>query len=394
LNRIQDINKKLIEVKAKAEGANMLKSAFLANMSHEIRTPMNAIMGFSGLLMQQGLSTEKIQDYAQIINNSTNQLLGIISDIIDISKIETGQIFIDLEMVNINQLINELFITYQKIIKPKNISFKCSCELPNTPIQVKTDGNRIKQVFCNLLNNAIKFTKEGEIEFGYNVKGNFVEFFVKDTGMGISKENYELIFERFRQLKKTNDEIYGGNGLGLSISKALIEKLGGSITVYSELDKGSIFKFTIPYLEGNEIDIASKETTKTENFDWNDKTILIVDDDQYSYTFLKELLLDSNANLVHAWNGKEAGIQVKNNSDISVVLMDIKMPYMDGYEATRIIKQLYPKLPVIAQTAFALTQEKKRALKAGCDNYLSKPIDIIHLKNTINSYLSDIKVIN
>jgi PAS domain S-box-containing protein len=389
LNRIQHINDELIITKAKAEESDKLKSSFLANMSHEIRTPLTAIMGFSAFLLHPGLSNEKIENFVQIINASSLQLMTIISDIIDISKIETGQITIESELININNLLNELWVTYKKLVELKKLSLNCLCDRPNNVIQVKTDGNRVKQVLCNLLNNAIKFTKEGNIEFGYKIKGNFIVFYVKDTGIGISQENHALVFQRFRQVDATDNRIYGGNGLGLSISKALVEKLGGAITVDSELGVGSTFMFTVPFIEKIDSTVSTELTTKPDKFmHWNEKTILIVEDEANNHAYIEALLSVTNVNILHAWNGKEAVEQVKNHPDISLVLMDVKMPLMDGYEATRIIKKMRPTLPVIAQTAYALSYERKNALEAGCDNYISKPINRDLFMEVINNYLS------
>lgn len=247
IHRIQHINNDLIIAKDKAEESDHLKSAFLSNMSHEIRTPMNAIMGFSELILDLGLSNEKLNNYVRIINVNTIQLLSVISDIIDISKIETGQFSIDLQLVDVNKLMNELFSTYDKLVDLKKLRLIYSPDGPNKTIQVRTDENRIRQVLCNLLDNAIKFTKEGEIQFGYTVQKNFLEFYVKDSGIGIAPQDQSIVFKHFMQIKATKKQLNGGNGLGLSISRALEEKLGGTIRVDSELGIGSSFLFTIPY---------------------------------------------------------------------------------------------------------------------------------------------------
>jgi len=247
VNQIQKINNELIIAKNKAEESDKLKSAFLANMSHEIRTPMNSIIGFSELLLEPELSKYELDNYVEIIHANSQQLLTIISDIIDISKIEAGLFSIESTKVDINLLMGELFDTYDKIVDLKKLSLVFSPEKPNNLIQVKTDGNRIKQVICNLLNNAIKFTNQGKIQFGYKLKQKFIEFYVIDSGIGIASENQSLIFNRFRQVAPTKKTLNGGNGLGLAISKALVEKLGGTIHVQSELGKGSRFAFTIPY---------------------------------------------------------------------------------------------------------------------------------------------------
>ena len=249
INHIQTINNELIVAKNNAEESDRLKSAFLSNMSHEIRTPLNSIMGFSSFLLEPDISKKDIHEFVNIININSQKLLTIISDIMDISKVEASQFIVDSEPVNINKLTNELFVTYKKSVDQKKISLKCVCDRPTELIQIRTDGNRIKQVLSNLLNNAIKFTNEGEIEFGYKLSAKFIDFYVNDSGIGIDPKNYALIFERFRQIEGSKKQLNSGNGLGLSISKALVEKLGGTITVNSELGKGSSFAFTIPFVE-------------------------------------------------------------------------------------------------------------------------------------------------
>ncbi len=247
ISRIQHINNDLIISKEKAVESDKLKSVFLANMSHEIRTPMNAISGFCELLLQTGLSNGDISHYVQIINISSQHLLSIISDIMDISKIEAGQLSVESELIDINKLMGELFDTYEKIVDLKKLRLIYSPEKPNNLIQLKTDGNRVKQIICNLLNNAIKFTNKGEINFGYRLKENSIEFFVKDSGIGIALEDQSLIFKRFSQIASSKKQLNSGNGLGLSISKALVEKLGGTIAVHSKPGTGSSFIFTIPF---------------------------------------------------------------------------------------------------------------------------------------------------
>lgn len=389
LSHIQNMNEELIHSKIKAEESDKLKTAFLANMSHEIRTPMNAIMGFSEFLIQPGITKEKLADYANIINKSGHQLLSVISDIIEISKIEAGQISIEFELVNINSLMNEIFEIYKRIVELKKLNLNCLYDHSADSIEVNTDGNRIKQIFCNLLNNALKFTRQGKIEFGYTVKENYIEFYVTDTGIGISPENHDLIFQRFRQVEVTDKQIYGGNGLGLSISKALVEKLGGKISIFSELKKGSTFVFTIP----NEIVVEKKvsaevEPNSPESVNWSDRTLLIVEDEINNHTYLEELLNITKAKIIHAWDGREAVEKVRTHPEISLVLMDVKLPVMNGYEATKVIKQLKPNLPVIAQTAYALSHDKRQAIEAGCNDYLSKPINKIQFIKVLNRYLS------
>jgi PAS domain S-box-containing protein len=386
IDQIKSINNDLILAKNKAEESDKLKSAFLANMSHEIRTPMNAIIGFSEFLLQPELSKDKLEKYVHIIIASSQQLLAIINDIIDISKIESGQLYIESELVNVNKLMDELFVSYKRLVDLKQLKLICQVPNPNKLIQVKTDESRIRQVICNLLNNAIKFTKEGEISFGYTIQENFIEFYVEDSGIGIAPENLSLIFKRFRQVNATNKQLNEGNGLGLSISKALVEKLGGTISANSKPGIGSSFVFTIPY--ENEILNTMATTSETVQYNWDDKTILIVEDEVNNHSYINELLSVANAKTLHAWDGKQAVELVKNHPEISLVLMDLKMPVMDGNEAMQLIKQIEPELTVIAQTAYANSDSRKRAIKVGFDNYLTKPIDSILFMEVLNSYLS------
>jgi len=388
INQIRKINLELYSAKEKAEESDMLKSMFLANMSHEIRTPMNAIMGFSDLLLEEGLSKAKIGKYVQIIHSSSLQLLTVISDILDISKIEAGQIHFSSDLIDINKLMSQLFQTYKKSGKLKNNRLRCTCEKPKETVQTMTDGNRIKQVLCNLLDNAIKFTNNGAIEMGYKMVGNFIEFYVKDTGIGISQDNHELVFQRFRQVDATDNRINGGNGLGLSISKALVEKLGGSIHLKSNLGKGSEIRFTIPITNSTLINLDQlTDTFSIPLFEGEGKTILIAEDEINSYAYFEEILRTSKVKIIHAWNGNEAVEFVKNDSNISLVLMDIKMQDMNGYEALRVIKKIRPELPVIAQTAYAMSLDITQSLQAGFDNYISKPIARDSLIELISGYL-------
>jgi CheY-like chemotaxis protein len=346
-------------------------------------------MGFSEILLQPDLTKEKHEDYVHIINTSSTQLLAIISDIIDISKIEAGQITTHLELVDINNLLHELHTIYNKTVELKKIKLIMSPDSLNDSPHIITDGNKIKQVFCNLLNNAIKFTKEGTIEFGYKIKGDFIEFYVKDTSIGIAPEHFGLVFQRFRQVEITNARTYGGNGLGLSISKALIEKLGGAINVSSELGKGSIFSFSVPFVTETAPPMNTfKKTEPAQLFNWDDKTILLVEDEANNHVYISELLAFTNIQILHAWDGREAVDLVKKHSEISLVLMDIKMPIMDGFEATRMIKQIRSNLPVIAQSAYAFNGDKLQAQEAGCDDYLVKPIKKKNILDLMSIYLN------
>lgn len=389
LNRIQHINTELIEAKNKAEESDALKSSFLANMSHEIRTPLNAIMGFSSLLKDPDLSPEKTEHFVDIIESSGQQLITIINDILDMSKIEANQITITSGVVKIDFVLQELYQQFKKLGELKNLELFLNPDNPGHNILTITDEFRLRQILCNLLNNAIKFTAEGSVTFGYTLYNNQIAFYVKDTGIGIATENLSVIFRPFRQVESTLTRNYGGNGLGLSISRALVEKLGGSISVDSVPGKGSTFTFTIPHLRTPAANGNLAGTNQPEPFrNWDKHIILVAEDEIYNYDYIEELLSHTNVKILHAWDGLEAVALVREHPDISLVLMDIKMPVMDGYAATRQIKVLRPQLPVVAQTAFALNAEKNYALEAGFDNYLSKPVTREFFIEVIGRYLN------
>ena len=394
LDYIRNINSELIVSKNKAEESDKLKSAFLANMSHEIRTPLNGILGFSSILMDPELSKENAKKYIGIIDSSGQQLLTIINDILDISKIEAGQIPISLEVLNINQTLKELLQQFMKEAELKNLVLILYSDHLKETILIKTDANRFRQVFCNLLSNAIKFTSEGKIEFGFALKDDLIEFYVKDSGIGIATEDQSIIFKPFRKVASTTTHLYAGTGLGLAISKALVEKLGGTITLKSSPQKGSTFIFTIPYTKN--IEPQQQPPLKIESdllHNGYQKTVLIAEDEIYNYYYIEELLKPMNVKTLHAWNGLEAVELAKNHPDISLVLMDIRMPEMDGLAATKLIKELRPQLPVIAQTAYATREDRENALASGFDYYLSKPIRRALFVEVIDKYLVGNKVL-
>ncbi len=374
--RIQ-AEQEIIDSKEKAEESERLKSAFLANMSHEIRTPMNGILGFSALLEDRGLESEKQQDYIKIIQESGNRMLNTINDIINISKIDSGQMTIDLRMTNINEQIEFIYRFFKPEIEVNGLMFKTRVGLSSNDAMIKSDNEKIIGVLTNLVNNAIKFTKEGSIEFGYEKKGEHLEFFVKDTGSGISRKNRELIFDRFRQGSESLTRNYEGSGLGLTISKSFVELLGGRIWVESEVGKGSTFYFTIPYIAVFKENNAIKDgvSGKEKQTQIKKLKILIVEDDEISDLYITEILEEISSEVLHAKSGIKAIELCKKNPDIDLVLMDIKMPGMGGHEATRQIRQFNKDVIIIAQTAFGLSGDKEKAIEAGCNDYISKPIE-------------------
>jgi PAS domain S-box-containing protein len=375
-NKIQEMNADLVAAKQRAEESDKLKTAFLANMSHEIRTPMNGILGFSQLLLSPNLSPDERGEYVNIIQNCGNQLLAIINDLIDISKIEANMITLITGKENLNELINEQFLMFKDKAQGADISLSFSAGLSNAQSYIITDGTRLRQIIGNLLNNAFKFTRQGHIKFGYTLKSSTLEFFVEDSGIGIPVDQQELIFNRFRQVETELERQAGGTGLGLAISKALVNKMGGNIWVRSEPYFGSVFYFTIPYLKPTLQHETKATRIEPQTFDTNTQlNVLIAEDNEVNFIFLKELLSDLKPNIIWVTNGKDAVDRVKANPEIDMILMDIKMPIMDGYQATREIKKIKKDIPIIAQTAYSFATDRQKAMEAGCDDYISKPID-------------------
>lgn len=390
------IEDQLTRAKEKAEESDKLKTAFLQNMSHEIRTPMNAIMGFSELLPEQFHDREKLLYFSSIINRRCSDLLAIINDILDISKIESGQVSVFLEPLDLNKLFNELYDLFkdQNIkISKENIQFLINKEINPEQSVVITDPVKVKQVFINLINNAFKFTQNGIIETGcyYDEEGSLV-FFVSDTGIGIPHDKQSAIFERFTQLNNDITNGAGGTGLGLAIVKGLIEILNGEIWLDSEPDKGSRFYFRIPLQFSNsETPVDSEYNQQGNIFPISSKTLLIVEDDTYNLQYLKEIMAYTGFAVLTSQYGENA-IQIAKNKHIDIVLMDIRLPDIDGYEVTRQIKKIKPRIKIIAQTAYATEADKLKALDSGCDGFISKPITRKKLFSAIENQLIGMKL--
>jgi PAS domain S-box-containing protein len=388
--KLKIINDELKASKEKAEESDQLKSAFLANMSHEIRTPMNAILGFSTLIRNRILTEEKRKDYLELINSNCRQLLRIISDIIDISKIEAGQISIFNKNFSLNKTLHDLYLSFNNQLEAmkKPIQIVLKTGLSNEESSIYTDKVRLEQILANLLSNAIKFTDQGLIEFGYYIdRRSDIIFYVKDSGIGMTPKEQAVIFDRFRQVSSSYNKIYGGTGLGLSISKGLAEKLGGTIWVESEVGNGSTFYFNVPYKPGIRADRPPQIEYST-NYSWKGKTILIAEDEEVNYNLLETILIPTKARIIRAKNGIEAINLCNDIPEIDIVLMDIKMPDMNGFDATKKIKSTRKELTIIAQTAYAMSVDEDNCLRAGCDDYISKPLSIDDLLNKINKYLS------
>ncbi len=370
----------LITAKEKAQESDRLKSAFLANMSHEIRTPMNAILGFGSFLKDPELSTEKRNYFADIINRSANHLLNLINDIVDISKIDAGQMTVIETECKLNEFLFEIYQFFHSVVTGKQIEISIKKSLPDGFDVIKTDTTRLRQILINLIGNAVKFTNEGSIEIKYLIsENNELEFLIKDSGIGISEKELPIIFNRFRQADETLTRNYGGTGLGLSISKACVELLGGKIVVKSEHGKGSIFSFTIPYKPVNN-PAKEKETVhaNTENI-FAGKTILIAEDEPHSCLLLEEILKPTGAIIEKASNGRQAIDLCRQKPEIDIVLMDIQLPYIDGLSATKEILKFRPDLPIISQTANAMQDDREKSTEAGCVNYITKPIKVAEL---------------
>jgi len=386
----KNAEKELIKAKEHAEESDRLKSAFLANMSHEIRTPMNGILGFAGLLKEPNLTGEEQEEYIKVIEKSGARMLNIINDIVCISKVESGLMEITVTETDINEQIKYIYTLFKPETMQKGIQIGYNNALPAEEAIIRTDRDKIYTILTNLIKNALKFTTSGVIEFGYEKKGKYLEFFVKDTGMGILHEQKGFIFERFRQGSESLNRNYEGAGLGLSISKAYVEMLGGKIWVESEFGKGSTFYFTIPCCpeaEEKNADISVETFEEIENQQRKLK-ILVADDDETSGTLLERFIKMVSNEILTARNGIEAVEACHNNPDIDFILMDIKMPQLDGYEATRQIRKFNNDVIIIAQSAYALSGDREKALEAGCNDYIAKPFGKASIIELIGKYLN------
>ena len=379
---LMDLNQELEENEAmleealdKAQESDKLKTAFLANLSHEIRTPMNGILGFAGLLKEENLGIDQFHRYIEIIQKSGMQMLTIINDLIDISKIESGQIKLNKGSLFINNVIDELLDFFKPEAELKGLHLITEKPLTLKDSAIIADRSRLMQVLNNLIKNAIKHTTKGQIAFGYSKNEKEIKFFVRDTGKGIKPEMQEIIFQRFRQAEDTDDEYMEGSGLGLSISKAFVELHGGKIYLESQLGKGSTFYFTIPNI--TYIVTEPTEANKFKNNKYNSlkgKKVLVAEDDEYSYLYLRELLVKANMKVLCAKNGIEAVELAEKHPDLDLILMDLKMSHMNGLKAARIIKSKQAKIPIVLQSAYALTIDKKKINKESVDDFILKPV--------------------
>lgn len=388
----KEMERQLITAKEHAEESDRLKSAFLANMSHEIRTPMNGILGFSELLKNPSLTGEQQQEYIGIIEKSGIRMLDIINDIVDISKIEAGLMNVNIRETEINEKIEFIYMFFKPQVEEKGMQLHYKNTLPRKEAIIKTDNEKVNSILTNLVKNAIKFSEKGSIEFGYEQKENDLEFYVKDTGIGIPKERQEAIFERFIQADISDKMARQGAGLGLSISKAYVEMLGGRIWVESVEGKGTTFYFTLPYNTGPDKKETSEKSVSAQN-ETNQiipgvpqlKTV-IAEDDETSELLISINIKEFSKEIIKVRTGNEVVEACRNNPDIDLILMDIQMPGMNGYEATRLIRQFNPNVIIIAQTAFGLTGDKEKAIDAGCNDHIAKPISKDELIVLIHKY--------
>jgi len=398
ISKHKQIQQDLTDAKEHAENSDRLKSAFLANMSHEIRTPMNGILGFAELLKTDGLRSDEMQEYIRIIEASGARMLNIINDIIDISKIESGLMEIDIKDSNINEQLEYLYTFFKPEAETKGLSISFKTGLTSKASIIKTDREKVFAILTNLIKNAIKFTNTGSIEFGYEViaqtpltaepehASSLLRFFVKDTGIGIPEGQQETVFERFIQADITNSRAYQGAGLGLAISRNFVEMLGGKLWVQSKEGRGSNFCFFLPYtpqpekrniVEKGVSGVVLANLSKT-------MKILVAEDIMESAMYLEIIVRPFAREIIKAGTGVEAVAACRNNPDIDLVLMDIQMPEMNGYEAVQEIRKFNTSVVIIAQTAYAQKGDKEKVMAAGCTDYLSKPISKANLIALIN----------
>lgn len=396
ITSLKKVHEDLVKVKVEAEASNRLKSSFLANISHEIRTPLNSVVGFANLLLANDITNDVKEEYIEHINHNSEKLLQIIGDIIDLSRLESSQIEITYEEASVNSIVNEIVEDARKIVKrnEKSIIINVMNMLEENGDLIFTDRIWLKRVLNHLMDNAVKFTLEGSVRLSYAKENENLVFRIKDTGIGINKENLDHIFEEFRQEIDGHHRPFEGLGVGLTLAKEVIERMGGKIFVQSEKGVGSEFSFSIPYRPaGGSTRLKSKITIiepVTTQANWSNKVCLLVDDNKDVLLYLNRVLSDTGIKTLTARSGTEALEIVKNTPVIDVVLLDMQMPEMNGIEATKEIRKIRKDIPIIAQTAFIFEDDKDIILEAGCDACLIKPIRKDHLLTVMSSFLKSI----
>ena len=390
--QLEAANQKLKEYEEKAqkaEKASKMKSLFLANMSHEIRTPLNAIEGFSRVLVETDSQDDRMK-FFEIIESNNNRLMSLVNEILDLSRVESGEIVMKKSSTDLNQLCDSIKNLF-KFRCPETV--KLSWKKPNMAVTFNTDANRITQVFSNLISNALKHTSSGSITYGYRMldEGSNIEFFVQDTGSGIKPEDLQHIFNTYVSRDAENNN---GYGLGLALCKIIVEKLGGKIYVESTVGEGSLFHFVLPF-EGTIGGAEPAHNTTTSNVrtirvsgrpdNKNKKTILVAEDEDRNYELVK-IVLHKRYRLIRAHNGIEA-VTINEEEHPDLILMDIRMPEMNGLDATRIIKEVDSETPVIALSAYAFEENIREAKDAGCDEFMPKPFKVENLIEMVGKYL-------
>lgn len=389
---LKKVHADLVKANIDSETSNRLKSSFLANISHEIRTPLNSVVGFSNLLLADNISKDVREEYIEHINHNSEKLLQIIGDIIDLSRLESSQIEITYEETSLTSIITEIVEDTRQIIKrnEKPILLNVKNQFEENGDLIFTDRVWLKRVLSHLMDNAVKFTLDGSIEFSYQREADKIVFRIKDTGIGIKNENLSHIFEEFRQEVGGHHRPFEGLGIGLTLAKEVVERMGGRINVTSEKGIGSEFSFSIPYRPAGSTKIKSAEAGLNQflkPIDWSSKKCLIVDDNKDVLLYLNRILLDTGVTILTARSGYEAIELVKTTPDIDVVLLDMQMPEMNGIEATKEIRKIRKNMPIIAQTAFVFEDDKDIIIEAGCDACLIKPIRKDHLITVMSSFV-------
>ncbi len=392
ITKMKEVHEELVKANIEAEMSSRLKSSFLANISHEIRTPLNSVVGFSNLLLSNDVTQEMKEEYIEHINHNSEKLLQIIGDIIDLSRLESSQIEITYEESSVNAIVNEVIDEARQIIKrnEKSIILNVKNLFEDNADLVFTDKIWLKRVLSHLMDNAIKFTLDGSIEFSYSKENEDLIFKISDTGIGIKKENLNRIFEEFRQEIDGHHRPFEGLGIGLTLAKEVVERMGGKISVKSEKGIGSEFSFSIPYRPAGSTRGKLKDILKEQiltNINWSARKCLLVDDNKDVLIYLKRILMDTGIIVIMARSGPEALEIISTTPDIDVVLLDMQMPEMNGIEATRLIRKIRKDLPIIAQTAFIFEDDKDIILEAGCDACLIKPIRKEHLLTVMSSFI-------